>query len=574
MGSPVREVVRRRQAQRLRRTASTATSTPATATRSRSTGRASPATPAPSRTSELLDETCRVANLLRELGVAEGRPRRDLHGHGARDRRRDARVRAHRRAALRRVRRLHRAVAARPHQRRAKPRCSITADGAWRRGAVVALKDIADEAIADTPSIEHVLVLRRTEQRRARCRTAATSGGTTWCRGRRPSAHPRPSTARTCCTSCTPRARRESPRGIMHTTGGYLTQVQPTHKYVFRLEADSHRPYWCTADVGWVHGALVHRRCPPRGTVRSSRALRGHAQPSRDPDWLWSIVEKNKVTLFYTAPTAIRMFMKWADESPAAPRPLRRCACSGPVGEPINPEAWVWYYKEIGGERCPVVDTWWQTETGAIMISPLPGATTFEARERDVPAAGGSRRASSTTPASPSACPAVDTSCSNGRGWRCCSGIWVDPERYRNTYWCALLRQALRGATAPPRRRRRFLAARPGRRHHARVGAQHLDHRGRARPCQHHPDRRRGRGRRKERTLRLARRSPCSSPYGRALEPTDVLVEELRYHVAKLIGPIAKPKSILFTEELPEDPLGQDHAARVERGPRTRGSAM
>ncbi len=159
------------------------------------------------------------------------------------------------------------------------------------------------------------------------------------------------------------------PKGIMHTTGGYLTQCAYTHKHVFDLHPDTD-VYWCTADVGWVtgHSYIVYGPLANRATS----VLYEGTPDFPDKDRLWSIVEKYKVTTFYTAPTAIRTFMKWGDEFPAR-HDLSSIRLMGTVGEPINPEAWVWYWKVIGGGRCPVVDTWWQTETGAIMISALPG---------------------------------------------------------------------------------------------------------------------------------------------------------------------------------------------------------
>ena len=171
----------------------------------------------------------------------------------------------------------------------------------------------------------------------------------------------------------------------MHTTGGYLTQVTFTHKYVFDLHPDTD-VYWCTADVGWVtgHSYIVYGPLSNGATIVMYEGVPNH--PGNDR--FWAIIEKYGVTIFYTAPTAIRTFMKWGHEEPAKHDLSARCGCIGTVGEPINPEAWMWYHTYIGGERCPIVDTWWQTETGAIMISPLPGATTTKPGSATFPLPG------------------------------------------------------------------------------------------------------------------------------------------------------------------------------------------
>jgi acetyl-CoA synthetase len=164
------------------------------------------------------------------------------------------------------------------------------------------------------------------------------------------------------------------PKGIMHTTGGYLTQVAFTHKYVFDLHPETD-VYWCTADIGWVtgHSYIVYG---PLANGATSVIYEG-TPDTPDKDRFWDIAERYGVTLFYTAPTAIRTFMKWGTDFPAK-HDLSKLRLLGSVGEPINPEAWMWYQEHIGGERCPVVDTWWQTETGGMMISPLPGVTTLK----------------------------------------------------------------------------------------------------------------------------------------------------------------------------------------------------
>ena len=219
------------------------------------------------------------------------------------------------------------------------------------------------------------------------------------------------------------------PKGIMHTTGGYLTQVAYTHKYVFDLHAERD-VYWCAADVGWVtgHSYIVYGPLANGATSVMYEGAPDH--PGKDR-W-WQMIEKYKVSIFYCAPTAIRACMKWGTEYPAA-HDLSSLRVLGSVGEPINPEAWVWYHLNIGGERCPVVDTWWQTETGAIMISPLPGATT-------------TKPGSATFPLPGIAAELVDDKGEKvevGGGYLTLTrpwpamlrGIYGDPERYFQTYW-------------------------------------------------------------------------------------------------------------------------------------------
>ncbi len=246
----------------------------------------------------------------------------------------------------------------------------ITGDGAWRRGGIVPLKQIADEAMAETPSIEKCLVLRRTEHD-----VEMLDGRDVWWHDIVPAQS----------TECTPESMDAEdllfilytsgttgkPKGIMHTTGGYLTQVAFTFKYVFDIHPDTD-VFWCTADCGWVtgHSYIVYGPLANRATSVMYEGTPDY--PGKDR--FWSVVEKYGVTILYTAPTAIRTFMKWGNEFPDG-HDLSSLRLLGSVGEPINPEAWVWYYEHIGGGRCPVVDTWWQTETGAIMIAPLPGAT-------------------------------------------------------------------------------------------------------------------------------------------------------------------------------------------------------
>ena len=256
------------------------------------------------------------------------------------------------------------------------------------------------------------------------------------------------------------------PKGIMHTTGGYLTQVAWTHKNVFDLQPDTD-VYWCAADVGWVtgHSYIVYG---PLANRTTSVIYEG-TPDFPDKDRLWSIVEKYGVTILYTAPTAIRTFMKWGTEFPER-HDLSSLRLLGTVGEPINPEAWVWYWQHIGGGRCPVVDTWWQTETGAIMISPLPGRHHPEARQRDVPAPGigadivddAGESVGDPRRRLPRAHPAVARDAARHLG---------RPERYRDTYWSRFDGRYFAGRRRQARRGGLLLAARPRRRRHARQRA-------------------------------------------------------------------------------------------------------
>ncbi len=250
-------------------------------------------------------------------------------------------------------------------------RIVVTADGAWRRGKVVPLKDNVDAAARSTRRIEKVVVLRRCANEIA------------WTPGRDHWWHDAVAEVSDVCP-CEPMESEDmlfllytsgstgKPKGILHTTGGYMVFTYLTARYVFNLVPGKGQVYWCTADIGWVtgHSYIVYGILPNRvPTFMYEGAPNFPAE-----DRFWDIVERHKVTQFYTAPTAIRAFMKWGDDPPKG-HDLSSLKVLGTVGEPINPEAWMWYHRVIGGERCPIVDTWWQTETGGQLIMPLPGAT-------------------------------------------------------------------------------------------------------------------------------------------------------------------------------------------------------
>src|SRR5882757_5902468 len=309
----------------------------------------------------------------------------------------------------------------------------ITTTAGYRRGNLVPLKKLADAAAADCPSIEHVIVvMRRAASEEMDDTLTMEPSRDRWYHElmRDASADCEPAWVDseqmlyTLYTSGT----TGKPKGIVHTTGGYLTECYATCKWIFDLKEND--VYWCTADIGWVtgHSYVVYGPLAAGATVFVYEGA---------PDWpkqdrFWSLIEKHKVSIFYTAPTAIRAFMKWGHQLPEA-HDLSSLRLLGSVGEPINPEAWMWYHKWIGAERCPIVDTWWQTETGAILITPLPGVV-------------------ATKPGSATrAFPGIDAKILDERGnevqvgggylaitspWpSMLRGIWHDPERYVSQYW-------------------------------------------------------------------------------------------------------------------------------------------
>ncbi len=424
----------------------------------------------------------------------------------------------------------------------------ITADGQFRRGGAMPLKPAVDEAVSRAESVANVLVVRRTgtevewNERDVWWHDVVDSASSEHAPEAFDAEHP----LFILYTSGT----TGKPKGILHTTGGYLTQAAFTHWSIFDLKPDSD-VYWCTADIGWVtgHSYIVYGPLANRAT----QVIYEGTPDSPHRGRFWEIVERHQVSILYTAPTAIRTFMKWGDEHPNSFN-LSTLRLLGSVGEPINPEAWMWYRQVIGNDRCPIVDTWWQTETGAIMISPLPGVTAAKPGSAMRPVPGISAEV-------------VDddgNSVERGGGgylildqpWpSMLRGIWGDDERFVETYWS------------------RF----PGR-YFAGDGAK-LDEDGAIWLLGRVDDVMNISGHRistteVESALVSHPKVAEAAVVGAADETTgqgivsfvilrassaddDGLVNELRSHVANEIGPIAKPRQILVVAELPKTRSGK-----------------
>ncbi|MCC7180711.1 MAG: acetate--CoA ligase [Acidobacteria bacterium] len=311
----------------------------------------------------------------------------------------------------------------------AQARLLVTADGGYRRGGIIPLKQMADEALAETPSIEHVVVVRRgysdipvhMKEGRDRWYHELMDGAPFECA-------PEPMDSEDMLYILYTSGTTGKPKGIVHTTAGYLLGCYATTKWVFDVKDDD--VYWCSADIGWVtgHSYVVYGPLANGATVVMYEGA---------PDWpqkdrFWEIIERYGVTIFYTAPTAIRAFMRWGTDWPAR-RDMSTLRLLGSVGEPINPEAWVWYHLHIGRERCPIVDTWWQTETGSILITPLPGITRTKPGSATQPFPGISAKVLNHAGEE---VPVGGGLLALTKPWpSMLRGIYGDPDRYVQQYW-------------------------------------------------------------------------------------------------------------------------------------------
>ena len=312
----------------------------------------------------------------------------------------------------------------------AEAKVLITADGGWRRGGIVPLKANADAALETSPTVEHVVVVERGGALSDEVDANMREGRDHWYHdliaGASPECPPEEMDAEDILFILYTSGTTGKPKGVVHTTGGYLTQVAATTKVVFDLQ--EHDVYWCTADVGWITG---HSYIVYGPLANGARVLMYEGTPDTpDRGRFWDLCQKYGVTVFYTAPTAIRTFMRWGEEWPGR-YDLSKLRLLGTVGEPINPEAWIWYHHKIGGGSCPIVDTWWQTETGSIMITPLPGVTK-------------TKPGSATRPF-----PGIEATILNDAGDETPAGylaitspwpamlrtIWGDDQRFQDTYW-------------------------------------------------------------------------------------------------------------------------------------------
>ena len=430
----------------------------------------------------------------------------------------------------------------------AEAKVLVTQDGSWRKGSIFPLKEHADVSVAASPSIEHVVVVER-----AKNDAPMTEGRDLWwhdlMEGQSTVCEPEVMDAEDMLYILYTSGTTGKPKGIVHTQAGYLTGIMTTHSLVFDIKDDD--VYWCGADIGWVTGHSYIVYGPLANGVTGVMYEGAPDAPKKDR--LWQIIEDYKVTIFYTAPTAIRAFMKWGDEYPAM-HDLSSLRLLGTVGEPINPEAWMWYHEHIGHENCPIVDTWWQTETGMIMITPLPGA---------VPTKPGS----ATFPFPGVGATAVDEDGNEvpkpGGGFLALTHPWPamlrtiygDDRRYVDTYWSRFDGMYFPGDGVKRDDDGYFWLL--GRVDDIMLIAGHnISTTEVESALVSHPA--------VAEAAVVGRKDPVT---GQAIAAfvtlrggivgDETLLQELRNHVAETIGPIAKPKSIVFTADLPKTRSGK-----------------
>jgi len=424
----------------------------------------------------------------------------------------------------------------------------ITADGGYRKGATVPLKDNADDAMARSPSVQHCIVVRRTAQD-----VAWQDGRDHWYHelvARQPTtAAPEVMDAEDLLYLLYTSGTTAKPKGIMHTTAGYLVGTATTHRYIFDIQPDD--VYWCMADIGWVtgHSYIVYG---PLANATTGVIYEG-AIDFPDKDRWAQIVARHGVTILYTAPTAIRALMKYG-ASAFEHDDLSSLRLLGSVGEPINPEAWAWYWQHIGGGRCPIVDTWWQTETGMILITPLPGITTLKPGSATFPFPGVKAdvvdEAGNSVPLGGGGYLVLD------RPWPAMlRGIYGDPERYRQTYWTRYPGRYFAGDGCKRDTDGYFWLL--GRVDDVmNVSGHRISTTEVESALVSHPA--------VAEAAVVGRSDPVT---GQAIfsyvilraghEPSDELGEELREHVATVIGKLARPKQVLFTPDLPKTRSGK-----------------
>ena len=427
-------------------------------------------------------------------------------------------------------------------------RVLVTADGGFRRGSVVELKAAADEALDGAPTVKHVVVVKRTGQpvpmraERDHWWHELVPGASADCPPEKLDAeHP----LFILYTSGT----TGKPKGILHTTGGYLTHVTTTAHAIFDLKEED--TYWCTADIGWVtgHSYVVYGILANGATSVMYEGAPNHPGLDR----FWAIIEKYRVSIFYTAPTAIRTFIRWGDEHPKK-HDLSSLRLLGTVGEPINPEAWMWYHRVIGSGRCPIVDTWWQTETGGILITPLPGAVATKPGSATLPFPGIAPEVY-TEEGSPAPPPAGGLLVLRKPWPGMLRGIWGDPKRFREQYWSQYPKTYFTGDGAHRDQRGYFWIM--GRVDDVmnvsghRIGTMEVESAIVSHPkvaeaaVVGRPDELTG-------TAIVAFVTPkAGAPVGQGLE------REIRDHVTRQIGALAKPADIRFTEALPKTRSGK-----------------